>query len=144
MDRSAIMRAVKSRNTSPELAVRRLLHSIAPGYRLHRRDIAGNPDIAFISRKLAIFVHGCFWHGHSCRRGARVPKNNRGYWLAKIERNRRRDQASLCLLRRQGWRTLVIWECQLRDLAGIERRLRRFLSHQAARRHISAPPPASH
>ena len=74
-DRSAVMRAVKSRDTSPELAVRALLRPIAPGYRLHRGDLPGKPDVVYASRKLAIFVHGCFWHGHDCARGARMPKD---------------------------------------------------------------------
>ena len=90
-DRSAVMRAVKSRDTSPELAVRALLRPIAPGYRLHRGDLPGKPDIVYASRKLAIFVHGCFWHGHDCARGARAPKTNAAYWRAKIARNRARD-----------------------------------------------------
>ena len=85
------MRAVKSRDTSPELAVRALLRPIAPGYRLHRGDLPGKPDVVYVSRKLAIFVHGCFWHGHDCPRGARAPKTNAAYWRAKIARNRARD-----------------------------------------------------
>ena len=89
--RSAIMRAVRARDTSPELAVRRLLRPMAPGYRLHRKDIPGRPDIAYIGAKRAIFVHGCFWHGHECARGARAPKTNADYWRAKIARNKARD-----------------------------------------------------
>ena len=85
IDRSAIMRAVPSRNTSAERAVRDILRPIAPGYRLHRKDVPGNPDIAYIGRRKAIFVHGCFWHGHDCARGARIPKSNRDYWIAKID-----------------------------------------------------------
>jgi DNA mismatch endonuclease (patch repair protein) len=121
------MRAVKSHDTSPELVVRRILHSVAPGYRLHRRDVPGNPDIAYMGRKLAIFVHGCFWHGHHCRRGARVPKSNTDYWVSKIKRNRKRDVAARRKLRRSGWASLVIWECELRDKGRVEKRLRKFL-----------------
>jgi DNA mismatch endonuclease, patch repair protein len=127
-DRSAIMRAVKSNNTSAELTVRRILRPLASGYRLHRSDIPGKPDVAFVGRKKAIFVHGCFWHGHGCPRGARVPKTNADYWLAKIGRNRKRDIVNRRKLRRLGWSSLVIWECELRDAPRLERRLRKFLA----------------
>ena len=127
-DRSAIMRAVRSRDTAPELAVRRMLHPIAPGYRLDRRDIPGRPDIAYVGRKLAIFVHGCFWHGHDCTRGARVPKANRDYWVAKVARNRARDAAAREALAALGWRAETIWECELKDAAALDVRLRQTLS----------------
>ncbi len=127
-DRSAIMRAVRSRDTAPELAVRRMLHPIAPGYRLDRRDIPGRPDIAYVGRKLAIFVHGCFWHGHDCTRGARVPKNNRDYWLAKVARNRVRDERTMTELATRGWRALVIWECELKQPDDLRRRLAAFVA----------------
>ena len=126
-DRSAIMRAVKSRDTAPEMKVRRILHPIAPGYRLNRRDIPGKPDIAYVGRKLAIFVHGCFWHGHDCKRGARVPKHNRDYWVSKVSRNRTRDVRHLETLAKSGWRTLVLWECELKDEAELARRLGKFV-----------------
>jgi DNA mismatch endonuclease (patch repair protein) len=114
-ERSAVMRAVKSRNTGPELAVRKLLAEIAPGYRLHRADLPGKPDIVYGRRKLAIFVHGCFWHGHECARGNRPPRANADYWRQKIERNRARDARHLDALARMGWRTLVVYECALKD-----------------------------
>lgn len=122
------MRAVKSRNTAPELIVRRLVHVLAPGYRLYRCDIPGNPDIAYIGRKIAIFVNGCFWHGHDCHRGARVPKTNRDYWLAKIARNRARDSENQKKLKKAGWRSIIIWECQLRQETRVMTRLRRLLT----------------
>jgi len=125
--RSAIMRAVKGRDTSPEIAVRAMLRKFAPGYRLHRKDVPGKPDIAFIGRKLAIFVHGCFWHGHDCPRGARMPKANADYWRAKIARNVARDAAHQGALAAQGWRALTIWECELKDQAAVEKKLREFL-----------------
>ncbi len=128
MDRSSIMRAVKGRDTSAELKVRRILHAIAPGYRLQRADIPGKPDIAYVGRKLAIFVHGCFWHGHDCRRGARAPKANAEYWRAKIARNRARDARNAQALAAAGFRALVVWECELKDAAALERTLRRFLA----------------
>ncbi len=125
--RSAVMRAVKSRDTSPELAVRALLRSFAPGYRLHRKDVPGNPDIAYLGRKQAIFVHGCFWHGHDCARGARMPKANADYWRAKIGRNRARDAAQAARLAALGWRALTVWECELKDKSALEKKLRDFL-----------------
>ena len=122
-ERSATMRAVKSRDTGPELVVRKLLTKMAPGYRLCRADLPGKPDIAYGGRKLAIFVHGCFWHGHDCARGARMPKTNRPYWQAKIARNRDRDVAHLKALAALGWRTLTIHECELKDIEALRHRL---------------------
>ena len=126
--RSDIMRAVKGKDTKPELILRKKVRAIAQGYRLNRRDIAGTPDIAFIGRRIAVFMHGCFWHGHDCKRGARIPKDNRAYWIAKIARNKTRDEETLARLAREGWKTLVVWECDLRDEAALEGRLRALLA----------------
>ncbi|MDN7485988.1 very short patch repair endonuclease [Burkholderia orbicola] len=112
-DRSRIMRAVRSKDTRPELEVRRLLFSRGYRYRLHRKDLAGSPDLVFPGRKKVIFIHGCFWHGHDCRRGAREPATNVSYWRDKINRNRARDQAALERLVENGWSVEVIWECEL-------------------------------
>ncbi|MDE2577248.1 MAG: DNA mismatch endonuclease Vsr [Hyphomicrobiales bacterium] len=127
IDRSAIMRAVPSRDTSAEMQVRRILFPLAPGYRLHRKDIPGNPDIAYIGARRAIFVHGCFWHGHDCKRGARTPKNNADYWRAKIAGNVARDALHAQKLQDAGWRSLIVWECELRDEALLRARLVDFL-----------------
>jgi DNA mismatch endonuclease (patch repair protein) len=133
--RSAVMRAVKSRDTAPELALRKMLRAIAPGYRLHRADLPGKPDIVYGPRRLAIFMHGCFWHGHDCKRGARAPKDNAAYWNAKIAGNRTRDAANLKALKASGWRTLVVFECALKDRPALDRRLRKALAaSEAARR----------
>jgi DNA mismatch endonuclease (patch repair protein) len=126
--RSAIMRAVKSRDTTPERIVRDLLCRFAPHYRLQRKDIPGHPDIAYIGRKRAIFVHGCFWHGHDCKRGARMPKANAEYWSAKIARNRARDIANQEKLAARGWRALIVWECELKDKDALEKKLREFMA----------------
>ena len=131
-DRSAVMRAVKSRDTSPELAVRALLRLIAPGYRLHRADLPGKPDVIYASRKLVIFVHGCFWHGHKCTRGARSPKTNAEYWGIKIARNRDRDIGTLAAYAAMGWRTLVVYECELKDKVSVSARLTEALLTQEA------------
>ena len=125
--RSAVMRRVKGRDTGPEMTVRRLLTGLGARYRLHRKDLPGNPDIVMAGRRLAIFVHGCFWHGHDCARGARVPKQNRDYWLGKVGRNRARDIASRAALAALGWRVETIWECDLKDAAALEARLRALL-----------------
>jgi DNA mismatch endonuclease (patch repair protein) len=129
MDRSAIMRRVKARDTGPEKTVRRALRALGyTGYRLDRRDLPGRPDIAFIGRRRAIFVHGCWWHGHDCKRGARAARSNAAYWSAKIARNMARDAAARDALAARGWRVLTLWECELRDAAALEARLRAFLA----------------
>ena len=125
--RSAVMRRVKGRDTSPELKVRKLLTRLGARYRLHRKDLPGNPDIVLPGRKLAIFVHGCFWHGHDCARGARVPKQNRDYWLAKVARNTARDGAAQAALAAAGWRVVVLWECDMKDEAALSERLANLL-----------------
>jgi DNA mismatch endonuclease (patch repair protein) len=125
--RSRIMRAVKGKNTTPEMMVRRLAHAMGYRYRLHRDDLPGKPDLVFPKFHKAIFVHGCFWHGHGCARGARIPAQNREYWLKKIGRNRERDRATITALTKLGWKITVLWECDLRDEARLRRVLSRFL-----------------
>jgi DNA mismatch endonuclease (patch repair protein) len=125
--RSAVMRRVKGRNTAPELKVRRALTALGARYRLHRADLPGKPDIVMPGRRLAIFVHGCFWHGHDCARGARVPKDNRDYWVGKVARNRARDARNREALAALGWRVETIWECDLKDAAGLRVRLYQLL-----------------
>ena len=125
--RSAVMRRVKGRDTAPELKVRKALTRLGARYRLHRADLPGKPDIVLPGRKLAIFVHGCFWHGHDCARGGRVPKQNRDYWQAKVARNRTRDAVHRQALALKGWRVEMIWECDLKDEAGLTDRLAHLL-----------------
>ena len=126
--RSATMRAVRGRDTTPELKVRALLRPFAPGYRLHRTDVPGKPDVAYVGARKAIFVHGCFWHGHDCPRGARAPKANADYWQAKIARNRARDIRNVQALAERGWKSLTVWECDLKDETAVAERLRAFLA----------------
>ena len=126
------MRRVKSRNTTPEMTVRRALTRLRVRYRLHRKDLPGNPDIVMPGRKLALFVHGCFWHGHDCARGSRVPKQNRDYWVGKVGRNRARDAASRDALAALGWRVETIWECDLKDEAALTVRLAALLQPEPA------------
>jgi DNA mismatch endonuclease (patch repair protein) len=125
--RSAVMRRVKGKDTTPELKVRKALTALGARYRLHRKDLPGSPDIVLPGRRLALLVHGCFWHGHDCARGARVPKANRDYWLGKVGRNRARDIASRAALEAAGWRVEVIWECDLKDGGALAARLRALL-----------------
>jgi len=126
--RSRVMARVKSTNTTPELKVRKVLTRLGARYRLHRKDLPGHPDIVLPGRKLAIFVHGCFWHGHDCARGARVPQQNREYWLSKVGRNKARDATNAEALSAAGWRVETVWECEIKDAAALETRARVFLS----------------
>ena len=125
--RSANMRAVRSQDTKPEIRVRQIVHRLGYRFRLHRRDLPGKPDLAFPSRKMAIFVHGCFWHQHKgCRRGS-MPQTNTEFWRSKLERNVFRDSKQLENLKTNGWRSLVIWECETKDEKRVVARIRRFL-----------------
>lgn len=125
--RSAAMRAVKGRDTKPEMLVRRMLHALGYRYRVQVRGLPGRPDLAFTRRRRAVFVHGCFWHGHDCPRGARAPKTNAEFWRAKIARNRERDAEVAAALTAIGWRRIVVWECGLRDRTATAGALRAFL-----------------
>jgi DNA mismatch endonuclease (patch repair protein) len=127
--RSALMSRVKGKDTLPELVVRRLLHRLGYRFRLHRKALPGTPDIVFPSRKKVIFVHGCFWHAHGCPKG-RPPKSRSEFWAAKFDRNRKRDQENQAALSNEGWVSETIWQCEIADLPGLERRLVAFLSDQ--------------
>lgn len=129
--RSAVMRKVPGKNSSAEIRLRRLLRRMGVGYRLHRKDLPGSPDVAMAGRRIALFVHGCFWHGHDCKRGARAPKANAAYWTAKIGRNRARDAANTAALEALGWRPVTVWECELKDEAALEARLASELAARA-------------
>ena len=130
--RSAVMRRVKGKDTGPELKVRKALTRIGARYRLHRKDLPGNPDIVMPGRKLALFVHGCFWHGHDCARGARVPKQNQDYWVGKVERNRARDARSREALATLNWRAETLWECELKDDVALAERLMALLKNDSS------------
>ena len=126
--RRRVMQAVKSKDTGPELAVRRIMHKLGYRYRLHKKGLPGRPDLVFARRKKVIFVHGCFWHGHDCRYG-RPPESRREYWLPKLERNRERDRENKAELESLGWKVLTVWECQIKrkDTADLVDLLIRFL-----------------
>jgi DNA mismatch endonuclease (patch repair protein) len=125
--RSACMRAVKGKDTTPERIVRSILHRLGCRFSLHRADLPGSPDIVMPARRRIVLVHGCFWHGHHCPHGRRTPTTNTAYWRAKIQRNRARDRRTLEALRRAGWRAMVVWECQLRRVEQLRPRLDAFL-----------------
>lgn len=125
-ERSRIMAAVKSKGTSPEMTVRRLVHSLGFRFRLHVQALPGTPDLVFPSRRKVINVSGCFWHGHTCGR-CRIPATNRAYWVAKIDRNRSRDKRMNGRLRALGYSVLTLWECQLRNPKRVADRITRFL-----------------
>lgn len=127
MNRSAIMRAVRGKDTKPELIVRRFLHKQGYRYRLHDNNLPGKPDLVFKKFKKVIFINGCFWHGHDCKRGARIPKTNTEYWKKKIENNIRRDRQNMEKLVELGWSYLVVWECELKNKNIIFDRLITFL-----------------
>jgi len=122
------MRAVKGRDTGPEMVVRRLTHGMGYRYRLHGKDLPGKPDLVFRPRRKAIFVHGCFWHQHDCPRGARLPKSNRDYWWPKLRRNKERDAQHRERLFDMGWNALTIWECEIADRDALARRIAAFLA----------------
>lgn len=126
--RSRTMRAVRSQDTGLEMRVRRLIHSLGYRYRLHAKNLPGKPDLVFRSRRTVIFIHGCFWHGHNCRRGARKPRDNADYWHRKIENNKLRDIKNTRLLDSVGWRVLVIWECETKDEDTIIKKLEEFMN----------------
>lgn len=126
IQRRRIMQAVKRENTKPELTVRRLLHSLGYRYRLHRKELPGTPDIVFPSRKKVIFVNGCFWHGHGCKKG-QLPKSRLDYWKPKIAKNVERDKNRAEQLALLAWRVFVVWQCQTTDIDDLAKVLRNFL-----------------
>ncbi|OBQ66268.1 DNA mismatch endonuclease Vsr [Mesorhizobium loti] len=126
------MGLVRSKNSKPELAVRKLVHALGFRFRLHRRDLAGTPDLTFPGRRKVIFVHGCFWHRHSdpsCKL-ARLPRSRLDFWQPKLNANAERDRVNVGKLEADGWKVLVVWECEVsrRGQAELAERLRTFLS----------------
>ena len=124
--RSRMMSRIRGRDTKPELVVRRFLHAEGFRFRLHAKHLPGNPDIVLAKHRAVIFVHGCFWHGHTCKLASK-PKSNREYWHKKIKGNRERDARNIEALRNLGWSVLVLWECEIRQIDGLESRLAAFM-----------------
>ncbi|MBX3393783.1 MAG: DNA mismatch endonuclease Vsr [Phycisphaerae bacterium] len=125
--RRTCMAAIRGKDTKPELIVRSVAHRLGFRFRLHSTDLPGKPDLVFPSRRAVVFVHGCYWHMHACKRGRSTPATNAEFWREKRNTNRERDRRTLAVLHRAGWRVLVVWECQLRDLDKLASRLRAFL-----------------
>jgi DNA mismatch endonuclease, patch repair protein len=121
--RSRMMRSVKGKDTRPELAVRSLAHAMGLRFRLHRRDLPGRPDLVFTKYRVALFVHGCFWHRHPGCRRASTPATNWAFWEAKFARNVNRDSEAIAALTSAGWRALVVWECETSDPDTVRARL---------------------
>jgi DNA mismatch endonuclease, patch repair protein len=121
------MSLVKSKDTKPEMIVRRLVFSMGYRYRLHDARLPGTPDLVLAGRRKVVFVHGCFWHRHTDCPLARLPKSRLDFWVPKLDGNKARDQTNQRLLRKNGWRVLVVWECELRDIKRLARKIRRFL-----------------
>jgi DNA mismatch endonuclease (patch repair protein) len=128
--RSKMMRSVRRANTNPEIAVRRLAFSFGYRFRLHRRDLPGNPDIVFPKLKSVILVHGCFWHQHSNCPRAKQPTSNIKFWRRKLRGNVIRDKATVRALRKLGWRVLVVWECQISRQRSVAKRILKFLQQR--------------
>jgi DNA mismatch endonuclease (patch repair protein) len=126
-ERSKLMGLVKSKNTAPEMAVRRLTYSLGFRYRLHVRALPGCPDMVFFGRHKVIFINGCFWHKHEGCSRARLPKSRLAFWEPKLQRNRERDLESERWLAEEGWKVLVIWECEIGDKDALARRIKKFL-----------------
>ena len=123
------MAAIRSKNTKPELTVRRLVTAFGHRYRLHRKDLPGKPDLVFGPSRKVIFVHGCVWHMHpkaTCL-DARAPKSNTGYWTPKLTRNVVRDAEQVAALKKLGWKVLIVWDCETKHAAKLEARLKKFL-----------------
>jgi DNA mismatch endonuclease, patch repair protein len=127
MQRSERMGRVRSRDTKPELKLRKLVWHLGHRYRKNKKSVIGKPDLAFVGRKRAIFLHGCFWHRHDCRSGRREPKSRLDFWRSKFQRNVARDAEVREQLTGAGWRSLIVWECELRDQTAVENRVREFL-----------------
>jgi DNA mismatch endonuclease (patch repair protein) len=122
------MSRIRKRDSKPEMIVRRVAHRLGYRFRLNRRDLPGTPDLVFPRLKRIVFVHGCFWHQHSGCRHANVPNTRPEYWLPKLARTKGRDAKAELALAAMGWEVLTLWECELRDIARLERQLRRFLT----------------
>jgi DNA mismatch endonuclease (patch repair protein) len=130
--RSANMRRIRSKDTSPEIALRSLIHRLGYRFRLHHKDLPGKPDLVFPSRRKVVFVHGCFWHQHpECREG-KVPGSRLEYWGPKLQRNRERDAEAQASLKGQGWHCLVVWECEMKHPAAVTKRVKQFLNNRSS------------
>ena len=137
LQRSNLMARVRSRDTKPELTVRRTLHQLGFRYSLHRKDLPGKPDLVFSSKRKIIFVHGCYWHGHSCKFGQAQSKSNVEFWQQKISTNKKRDSRVLRNLRKAGWSVAIIWECRIKKDIWLNRIISFLMHDQKKNSHIT-------
>ncbi|WP_456752727.1 very short patch repair endonuclease [Bradyrhizobium sp. USDA 4461] len=133
--RSERMARIRSKDTTPELAVRQALFALGYRYQLHRQDLPGKPDLVFPSRKKVVFVHGCFWHAHAGCSVANMPKSRTEFWQAKFQRNVERDKVNKRALRRMGWSTLTVWECEIKHTDRLVRRVTNYLGPKRAKKN---------
>lgn len=126
----ARMARIRKIDTLPELAVRRMAHKLGYRFRLHRKDLPGTPDLVFPALRKVILVHGCFWHQHKGCKSATIPRVRQAYWIPKLARNQQRDYDALTALSKDGWKTLIIWGCEINDARSLEVKLARFLSRE--------------
>ena len=146
--RSEIMAGIRGRDTAPEMAVRRIAHRMGLRFRLHRKHLPGRPDLVFPKHRLVVFVHGCFWHRHEGCRQATIPKSRVVFWTEKFAMNVARDARQESALKEQGWRVLVIWECETKNERAVERRLAASIkpswvgNQQESSPQVSLPPRA--
>jgi len=120
------MSRIKSKDSVPELGLRSLIHRMGYRFRLHRKSLPGTPDLVFPAKEKVIFLHGCFWHGHICKK-EKMPKTRVSYWEEKIVANRKRDRRCLRELRKMGWQTLIVWECDLKHSDKLMAKIKKFL-----------------
>ena len=125
--RKRCMSRIKGKDTTPEMVVRSLVHALGYRFRLHRKDLPGKPDLVLPRHKKVIFVHGCFWHMHTCKKGKSTPATNVKFWKNKREGNKKRDRRNIAALKKQGWEVLVVWECQLKNPDKLQQRIADFL-----------------
>jgi len=126
--RSYCMSQIGGKNTKPEKIVRSIVYKLGFRYRLHYKKLSGKPDLVFPSRKKVIFVHGCYWHRHNCKKGKSIPITNKMFWKNKLDRNKERDKENKQTLRKLGWKILTIWECQIKNPAKLTEQINKFLN----------------
>jgi DNA mismatch endonuclease, patch repair protein len=136
-ERSAQMALVKAKDTKPEIRVRKAAHAMGLRYRLNVRELPGSPDLVFPSRKVVLFVHGCFWHRHKSCKATRMPKSRIAFWEQKFSENMARDQSAYRALRKAGWKVFTIWECETLQIDTITAVLQKILSREPVRRALS-------
>ena len=129
-ERTEVMRRIRSKNTKSEKKLRSALHKAGFRFRLHYRSLPGAPDIVFPSRRKVIFMHGCFWHSHRCRKSLPLPQTNQDYWATKLNKTKKRDAKNRRRLTALGWHSLVVWECELRAMDRVIEKATRFLNKE--------------